>query len=84
MPALDVAFGLFKEKLPKKQNAEINSQMSLPIREAVKNFMAACESVSVKPLHGSAEGLTCEWSCDEVAKLFEAKCSEFGKESSIR
>jgi hypothetical protein len=25
MPALDVAFGLFKEKLPKKQNAEVNN-----------------------------------------------------------
>lgn len=45
MPALDCALGLFKSKMPKKQNTEINSQMSLPLREAIKSFTTACEAV---------------------------------------
>lgn len=35
-------------------------------------------------MFAAKESLACEWACEEVAKTFEEKCAEFGKETEIR
>ena len=58
--------------------------MSLPLREAIKSFTTACESVQATQVFAAQESLACDWACEEVAKIFEEKCAEFGKETEIR
>ena len=46
MPAVEAALFVLKSKLPKKQNTQINQQISLPLRETFKKLIAQFETSS--------------------------------------
>ena len=49
MPTLDVCLRLVKEKMPKKNASELNQQILMPLKNAIKEFASACETVQIKP-----------------------------------
>lgn len=46
LPAVEAALFVLKSKLPKKQNTQINQQISLPLRETFKKLIAQFETSS--------------------------------------
>lgn len=46
MPVIEATLQILKNKMPKKQNPEINSQISLPLRDTFKKLVVTLESLS--------------------------------------
>ncbi len=44
LPAIEAALLVLKSKVPKKQNTQINQQISLPLRETFKKLIAQLET----------------------------------------